>query len=145
MRRRPRARLRDPAPYRLQPLLSPRDPNFHFPRDGLGLEMDSLRCLCTENPGDWKGVAEGRGPKLKDTSRSRSPAGPSHPGMRPRAAECGSDAEECPAAPRGPVCREPPVCSLGPQGLLKPTSHLWDTTTRLVLPLFLSSPQSQEA
>lgn len=93
---------------RLQPLLSPRDPNFHFPRDGLGLEMDSLRCLCTENPGDWKGVAEGRGPKLRrDTSRSdRSPAGPSHPGMRPGAAGV-APMEEVPCG-HGPVCREPP-------------------------------------
>lgn len=42
-------------PLRLQPLLSPQRPKFPLSEDGLGLVMDSLRCLCTENPGDWKG------------------------------------------------------------------------------------------
>lgn len=69
--------------------LCPGDPDFHLPRDGLGLEMHSWRCLCTENPGDRKErVTEGRGPKLRRAvSRSDRPAaGPSHPGTHPGAA-----------------------------------------------------------
>lgn len=109
------------------------------------MEMHSWRCLCTENPGDRKErVTEGRGPKLRRAaSRSDRPAaGPSHPGTHPGAAGVALTEER----PWGccPVCRELPSGRLGHKAWLKPTSHPWDTTTCLVLPLFLTQPSEHE-
>lgn len=110
--------------------------------DGLGLEMDSLRCLCTENPGDWKGVAEGRGPKLRRdtpgvTGHQQDPVTPSPLGL-----QVWLRWRKCPAATAPSAGAPSAVWATRPGS--NPPHIFWDTTTRLVLPLFLGlSPQSR--